>query len=500
MTTTNDERRRPTTADGDERRPTTNDDERRREGFSACWNDRAAPGGEGSKKRGTLNVVTQLCKIYFKLNTLRLCHPLLRPIEAASGKASETARDRERPRACIALRRRLCDAFEGYRVVVDDARRTRIPHDVHERLARDASLFRSATQRESTLSPRCLARRFRLRCRRPFRPAVGPPVRPAVLCVAAAQSGALDKRGMFAQGDLVTYKFYVGRLRMFEDQYVEAERHLSYALAHCHRGPAYAANKRRVAPFRVPLATVDGGYASSGVRSPILTRRGVVSARRRVLMYLVPVKVREDMRHLRCRVASRVFSRVARLWRRVASRGFSTRRSLVASCRVSGLLCVAPCCTRAWRRAGCGRDVFRLVLRRARSSHSALATRDHPRMRRRCVTRPSPRHPLETRGHDVAASLAPSSRDAHRHHRHSRRDAPRCFRRRAPLDSSTSGGCPRGGCSRSTASPTTSVSSPTRSAQATCASSTTRSPRARRASSTLVRGAAAEEEPQGRRS
>ena len=130
-----------------------------KKGFSVCWTDRAA--AEGSKKRGTLHVVTQLCKIYFKLNTLRLCQPLLKPIEAASSK-----------------------------------------------------------------------------------------------------TGLLDKRGTggqgYPQGDLVTYKFYVGRLRMFEDQYVEAERHLSYALAHCHRGPQYTRNKRRILLYLVPVKLFVG--------------------------------------------------------------------------------------------------------------------------------------------------------------------------------------------------------------------------------------------------
>ncbi|KAH8096283.1 hypothetical protein JL720_3645 [Aureococcus anophagefferens] len=54
-----------------------------------------------------------------------------------------------------------------------------------------------------------------------------PLIRP--LEATAGRSGAFDSRKIFPQGDVVAYRFFVGRLRMFEDQYGAAEEHLIYA-------------------------------------------------------------------------------------------------------------------------------------------------------------------------------------------------------------------------------------------------------------------------------
>jgi hypothetical protein len=57
------------------------------ESFSRTFNDRkefranAPYDEEGSKKAGVLFIVNQLFSIYFRLNTLRLCKNLLRPVE-----------------------------------------------------------------------------------------------------------------------------------------------------------------------------------------------------------------------------------------------------------------------------------------------------------------------------------------------------------------------------------------------------------------------------------
>jgi len=119
-----------------------------KKGFSACWTDRSGgPPGE-SKKRATLYVVSQLMKIYFKLNLLKLAQPLIRPVEASAGKA-------------------------------------------------------------------------------------------------------LESNSVFPVGDVVSYRFFVGRLRMFEDRYEEAEAHLAYAFAHCRKD--CASNKRAILEFLLPV-------------------------------------------------------------------------------------------------------------------------------------------------------------------------------------------------------------------------------------------------------
>lgn len=124
------------------------------ESFSKTLNDRteydpSAPlDEEGSKKAGVLSIVNQLFACYFRLNTLRLCKNLVRPVES---------------------------------------------RDLHN-------------------------------------------------------TGAV--------GDMVTYRYFVGRLSMFEDQYAEAEANLDYALRRCHR--AAVGNKRRILTYLVPVKLLRG--------------------------------------------------------------------------------------------------------------------------------------------------------------------------------------------------------------------------------------------------
>lgn len=107
-----------------------------KKGFSMCWTDRQG------KKVATLYVVSQLMKIYFRLNLLKLGQPIIRSLEV--------------------------------------------------------------------------------------------------------QNKELDW-SQFPSADVVTYRFFVGRLRMFEDQYVAAEQHLAYAFFKCHRDATR--NKRAVLEF-----------------------------------------------------------------------------------------------------------------------------------------------------------------------------------------------------------------------------------------------------------
>ena len=126
-----------------------------KKGFSACWTDRTGGPPGASKKRATLYVVSQLMKIYFKLNLLKLAQPLIRPVEASAGKA-------------------------------------------------------------------------------------------------------LESNSVFPVGDVVSYRFFVGRLRMFEDRYEEAEAHLAYAFAHCRT--TSRSNKRAILEFLLPVRLRSGRF------------------------------------------------------------------------------------------------------------------------------------------------------------------------------------------------------------------------------------------------
>mmetsp|Transcript_5687 Transcript_5687/g.7999 ORF Transcript_5687/g.7999 Transcript_5687/m.7999 type:complete len:400 (-) Transcript_5687:63-1262(-) len=125
-----------------------------RESFSKTLNDRKEmiPGAplseEGSKKVGVLFIVNQLCAMYFRLNTLRLCKNILRP----------------------------------------------------------------------------------------------------------AESRKLHLSGN--KGDIVTYRYFAGRLNMFEDMYDQAEQNLDYAFQHCHKDAVV--NKKKVLKYLIPIKLLRG--------------------------------------------------------------------------------------------------------------------------------------------------------------------------------------------------------------------------------------------------
>mmetsp|Transcript_10615 Transcript_10615/g.22483 ORF Transcript_10615/g.22483 Transcript_10615/m.22483 type:complete len:412 (-) Transcript_10615:36-1271(-) len=108
---------------------------------------------EGSKKAGVLYIVNQLFSMYFRLNTLRLCKNLQKPVESRG---------------------------------------------IHE-------------------------------------------------------SGTM--------GEMVTYRYYVGRLNMFEDQYDQAEQNFDYALRHCHHSSV--TNKKRILNYLVPVKLLRGRLPTS---------------------------------------------------------------------------------------------------------------------------------------------------------------------------------------------------------------------------------------------
>jgi len=62
-------------------------------------------------------------------------------------------------------------------------------------------------------------------------------------------------------GEMVTYRYYVGRLNMFEDQYDLAEQNFDYALQHCHLSSV--ANKKRILNYLVPVKLLRGRLPTS---------------------------------------------------------------------------------------------------------------------------------------------------------------------------------------------------------------------------------------------
>jgi len=54
----------------------------------------------------------------------------------------------------------------------------------------------------------------------------------------------------------VTYKFYVGRIKVLEDDMAEADKHLTYALEHCHK--EYHGNIRRILEYLIPVKLILG--------------------------------------------------------------------------------------------------------------------------------------------------------------------------------------------------------------------------------------------------
>ncbi len=57
-------------------------------------------------------------------------------------------------------------------------------------------------------------------------------------------------------GDIVTYRYFVGRLNMFEDLYDLAEENLNYAFQHCHKDAV--GNKKRILNYLIPVKMLRG--------------------------------------------------------------------------------------------------------------------------------------------------------------------------------------------------------------------------------------------------
>ncbi|ETW05788.1 hypothetical protein H310_03472 [Aphanomyces invadans] len=81
------------------------------------------------------------------------------------------------------------------------------------------------------------------------------------LCRNLIRAVELQSFDQFDKRDQVTYKYYLGRIFMFQDQYHQAEASLSYAWRHCHK--KYSRNKRRILQFLVPVKLILGVMPSA---------------------------------------------------------------------------------------------------------------------------------------------------------------------------------------------------------------------------------------------
>ena len=93
-------------------------------------------------------------------------------------------------------------------------------------------------------------------------------LRPCKNLVSAVESQrgrapALLECGYIPKADVVTFRFYKGRLCVYEDKYTEAMKELDFALQHCASG-AYN-NKRRILSYLIPLKICHGALPSQSL-------------------------------------------------------------------------------------------------------------------------------------------------------------------------------------------------------------------------------------------
>eukprot|EP00741_Cyanophora_paradoxa_P010679 tig00020538_g10321.t1 len=78
--------------------------------------------------------------------------------------------------------------------------------------------------------------------------------------IRAVDSPGFPDLERFPVAQKVTYKFFVGRLAMFEDNYRKAEEDLLYAFTHCHKEKTR--NKRLILQYLVPVRLLSGHLPS----------------------------------------------------------------------------------------------------------------------------------------------------------------------------------------------------------------------------------------------
>lgn len=81
--------------------------------------------------------------------------------------------------------------------------------------------------------------------------------------IAAVGSRQFAPFDSFPASQRVTYKYFCGRLAIFDEAYVEADEHLSYCLSRCPSGAAGSKQRARAAFFLVPVRLLVGGSLPS---------------------------------------------------------------------------------------------------------------------------------------------------------------------------------------------------------------------------------------------
>ena len=70
--------------------------------------------------------------------------------------------------------------------------------------------------------------------------------------------GDPQRLAAFPTAQVVTLKYYMGRLNMYDDKYSDAEADLFYAFRHCHSGPRYHSQRRRILEALIPVRLMLG--------------------------------------------------------------------------------------------------------------------------------------------------------------------------------------------------------------------------------------------------
>jgi nuclear mRNA export protein PCID2/THP1 len=81
--------------------------------------------------------------------------------------------------------------------------------------------------------------------------------------VVEGPGGIMDNLRLFPVCDVVMYKYYIGRLKMFEDKYEEARQCLRFALKHCPK--TCLRNRQRILASLVPIEICLGVMPSEAV-------------------------------------------------------------------------------------------------------------------------------------------------------------------------------------------------------------------------------------------